>query len=180
MGAPLTEGKAENNDMMKKPSAVLDEMLNNPTPLQTYINLIQQYLSVFMIENAVWLAERCVAEYPQSTDAVYLLALCHHRSGTPKAARQVLESARAASSAATDYLSAVCSYDLKDYNRAEEALLKSCRSLYKQNRIESTASSMDEWILSTTVRCLLSKKTMMFFLYNFCCCGCMVFILTHL
>jgi hypothetical protein len=188
MGAPLSEGKAENADTMKKQpasaAAAADETTTTTTPLQTYINLIQQYLSVFMVENAVWLAERCVAEYPTSADGVYLLALCHYRANRKKAARQVLESSAApragvgttttnssssgssGSSAATasiDYLAAICSYDLKDYNRAEEALLKSCRTLYKQSQrnsmttastIESstTTTSMDEWILSTTVR----------------------------
>jgi len=148
MGAP---GKQTMDDL-KKPSATADNTVS------TYLSLIQQYLGVFMLDNATWLAERCVAEYPDNDEATYLLALCHFRAGSPKRARQVLERSPSASSSgphssSMQYLSAQCSYDLKDYSRAEDALLKSCRASYKQNRSDPpTSNNMDDWILNTTVR----------------------------
>lgn len=144
--------------------------------LSTYLSLVQQYLSVFMVDNATFFAERCAAEHPGHPDAVYLLALCYHRSGSPRRARITLEgggsgsggggvvttsgssssssvAAIAASSPtpAMRYLSARCSYELGDYGRAETALLWECRRHYGRYRGDL---SMDDWIAQTTVRWL--------------------------
>lgn len=138
---------------------------NDNSSLSTYLSLIQQYLGVFMVDNATFLAERCVAQHPNSSEAVYLLALCYHRSNAPARAQQVLfdrpaalttsgTTTTAATAASMNYLSAVCAHDLKDYARAEEALLKHARATYKQKRPvqeSGQACTMDEWILTTTV-----------------------------
>jgi Anaphase-promoting complex, cyclosome, subunit 3 len=157
------------------------------TRLDSYLSLIQQYLAVFMVDNATFLAERCVAEHPASPDAAYLLALCHYRVQNPKRARIVLDEASAAhwsisASSSTSssventivrasirYLSAVCSYELHDYSRAEDALLADCRLAFLRAASGSSSSSshpsssaasasafprsMDDWIVQTTVRC---------------------------
>jgi len=54
-----------------------------------YISLIQQYLSLFLVENATFLAERMVA-YRPSMQAVYLLGICYYRSGSPQRTRSIL------------------------------------------------------------------------------------------
>ena len=142
--------------------------------LSTYSSLVQQYLGVFMIDNATFLAERCVADYPGNAEAIYLLALCYYRSGSPKRCRQVLLNAPSSQThtmpnnnnvgsgsipPASRYLCARCCYDLKEYSRAEEVLLRDCRLKYQQqqrlsagSRSGSSFPSMDEWILQTTVR----------------------------
>lgn len=145
MGAPQTH---EMTADLKKQA---DEGTPPPSTLQTYLNLVQQYLGVFMIENAQWLAERCVADYPSSSEAVYLLALCHFRSRSPQAARQVLELSKAPMSPSMEYLIAVCSFDLEEFDRAENVLLRSCRNLYRQSRTDTSVASLDDWILSTSV-----------------------------
>jgi hypothetical protein len=153
--------------------------------LETYLSLIQQYLAVFMTENAIFLAERCVAEYPHSLQAAYLLALGHYRLHNPKRARTVLDehcrglsrdgyrhyqqqygdgendddNDATATGAAIRFLSAVCSYELADYSRAEESLLKDCRVAFlrscannNNNGASTAARSIDDWIVQTTVR----------------------------
>jgi Anaphase-promoting complex, cyclosome, subunit 3 len=161
-----------------------NDAVDATTRLHSYLSLIQQYLAVFMVDNATFLAERCVAEHPDSPDAAYLLALCHYRVQNPKRARIVLDEASAAhcsisasmSPSGNDddttvrssirYLSAVCSYELHDYSRAEDALLADCRLAFLRaasgnNSSTSSASatsaaafprSMDDWIVQTTVR----------------------------
>jgi len=168
--------------------------------LNAYLSLIQQYLEKFMVDNATFLAERCVADHPDSHEAAYLLALCYYRSGSVKRARQTLTNNRSmllmmastatagatattASAAKTissmRFLTAQCAYEMKDYSRAEEALLHDCRIQYQRLRASANATTMaatatanangiggndpassglgalatmDEWIVHTTVR----------------------------
>lgn len=124
--------------------------------LQPYLSLIQQYLAVFMVDNATFLADRCVAEYPTHEQAVYLQALCYYRAHKPQTARLILERFRPKHSASPmHYLAAQCSYELKDYTRAEDALLRETRTNYRQQTLRGEtgpALSMEEWVLQTTVR----------------------------
>jgi hypothetical protein len=144
---------------MGAPASPQQEDLKKPSPTEgssnscaTYLSLIQQYLQVFQTENALWLAERCVAQYPNSQEAVYLQAVCYYRLNTPHNARAVLDR-QSSLTAAMQYLSAKCSFDLRDYTRAENALLKEARAQFKQaQRDTPMMSGMDEWILQTTVR----------------------------
>ena len=55
----------------------------------TYISLIQQYLSLFLVDNATFLAERMMAHRP-TLQSVYLLGICYFRNGSPQRARSVL------------------------------------------------------------------------------------------
>jgi predicted Zn-dependent protease len=170
MGAPMaqqdnTDSSSTDVDNLQKPFAVNS---NNDSSLTTYLSLIQQYLAVFMVDNAAFLAERCVAQHPSSQEAVYMLALCYYRSNAPKRAQQVITTRQTAAMHLTpsmQYLLSVCAYDLKDYERAEDALLRQCRATFKQNRPTATAAqdnqniingatvagTMDDWILTTTV-----------------------------
>jgi predicted Zn-dependent protease len=160
MGAPVTQTDSSSaEDTLQKPFAINS---NNDSSLTTYLSLVQQYLAVFMVDNATFLAERCVAQHPSSQEAVYMLALCYYRNAAPKRAQQVITSRQIAAvqlTASMQYLLAVCAYDLKDYERAEDALLRQCRATYKQNRPPpvvaadngTPASTMDDWILTTTV-----------------------------
>jgi len=140
---------------------------------QAYLSLIQQYLAVFMVDNATFLAERCVAEYPDCAQAVYLQALCYYRAGKPQTARHILErfpaettsttttsttssssasspSSSSSTASSMQYLAAQCSYELKEYTRAEDALLRETRTTFKQ-QVPQTMVNMDEWILQTSV-----------------------------
>ena len=147
MGAPYTQENP--SDELKKPA---DEAGSSPSStLQTYLNLVQQYLGVFMVDNAQWLAERCVVDYPASSEAAYLLALCHYRNGSPHAARQILELSKAPKSPSIEYLIAVCSYDMEEYDRAEDVLLRGTRNLFRHSRTDTSVTTLDDWILSTTV-----------------------------
>ena len=141
MGAPSTVVKSEN---LHKP-ALSDSCA-------TYLSLIQQYLTVFQIDNALWFAERCVAEYPRSQEAAYLQALCYYRTGKCKEARACIDRQSSLTSS-MQFLSAQCSYDLGDYSRGETVLSQEARAAYKQAR-EMSLISMDDWILQTTVRIL--------------------------
>ena len=132
MGAP-----AEPTDDVKKP----------PATLTHFLSLIGQYLALHRVDNATFLAERCVADHPDSTEAVYYLALCHIRAGKPQAARCLLDR-QASLTPALRYLSAQCSFDLKDYDKAQELLLQPCRQAFKQ----SGERDMNDWIVQTTVR----------------------------
>jgi len=139
MGAPTTT-------TLKKPVAASEPL----TSCATYLSLIQQYLAVFQVDNAVWLAERCVAEYPDNQEAAYLQALCYYRNGKPKNARHCL-SQQTVPSTAMLFLMAQCSYELGDYSCGETSLRKEAATAYKQSR-EAATMTEDEWILQTTVR----------------------------
>ena len=163
---------------MKKSVAVPDSHSNsnnnnnnNNSSCSTYLSLIQQYLAVFQLDNAVWMAERCVAEYPNCEEAVYLQALCYYRSGKPKNARHCLRqqmrsqhastitstttttTTSSSSTTAMLFLMAQCSLELGDYGPAETYLMNDATASYRQCRDAATIS-MDEWILQTTVRCV--------------------------
>ena len=133
--------------------------LKDGSIVETYTSLIQQYLSVMCLDNAIFLAERLVAT-DKSSDSLYLLALCHHRAGSPQRALAVLENCRD-TSPNIQYLTGKCCFELEDYGRAEEALLQSCRMEYRKIRsntisvtepLSASSESMDNWIVSTTVR----------------------------
>lgn len=122
-----------------------------------YTSLIQQYLSVMCVENAIFLAERFVAT-KKSNDSQYLLALCYYRSGSPKRALAVLQLCHELSPK-IQYLVAKCCFELGDYGRAEDALLQFSRQEYRRTRgtaippTESNIASeaIDYWIVNTTV-----------------------------
>lgn len=120
----------------------------------TYSSLIQQHLSVLCVENATFLAERLVAMV-ESTNSLYLLAMCYYRSGNPRRAQAVL-SGSTNQTPAMKYLLAKCLYDLEEYGAAEEVLLEECRMQYRQafnpDVTDTETESMDEWILAETVR----------------------------
>jgi len=127
--------------------------------VESYTSLIQQYLSVMCLDNAIFLAERLVAT-EKSSYSLYLLALCHHRSGQPRSALSVLEQTTTTSSSIY-YLTAVCCYELEEYGRAEEALLHQCRLDFRQQRsntisvtepLSKASERMEQWIVTTTVR----------------------------
>lgn len=143
MGAPSA------TTTLKKPVAASEPS----TSCATYLSLIQQYLAVFQDDNAVWLAERCVAEYPDCEEAVYLQALCYYRSGKLKNARHCLQThgQTVPCSTAMLFLMAQCSYELGDYSRGEMCLMKEATMSYKQCR-DAASITMDEWILQTSVR----------------------------
>ena len=126
--------------------------------VDTYTSLIQQYLSVMCVDNAIFLAERLVAT-DKDSDSLYLLAFCHHRAGYPQRALTVLENCKD-SSPNIQYLTARCCYELEDYGRAEESLLRSCRLEFRKMRsntisvtepLSTSSDSMEHWIVTTTV-----------------------------
>jgi len=136
----------------------------------SYISLIDRYLQMHLIDNARWLAERCVAEFPSSPKAAYWLALCQFRCGKFKAARHSLDAALAPASGSNskndddnmEYLKALCSLELQDYSRAEECLLRKSRAAFKDyqnsalnlynvrgNNVLGGSMGMDEWLFSS-------------------------------
>jgi anaphase-promoting complex subunit 3 len=110
----------------------------------TYTSLIQEYLQVMCLENATFLAERMVASC-NSTNAWYLLAVCHYRSNSPQRALSVLENSIHAirNHPPSAYLMAKCCFELQQFGRAEEALLESARLQYKQYKFEHYAQNVD-------------------------------------
>lgn len=114
----------------------------------TYLTLIQQYLAVFQVDNAEWLAERCVAEYPKSQDAVYALAQCYYRSRKVRNAHALLAK-QLSPTPSMVFLAAQCCYDLGDYPGGEAMIMRELRSAYEKS---GESGSIDEWILQTTVR----------------------------
>ena len=144
MGAPTTSShRVPNNNY------------NYNMLLSQYLSLIPQYIQVFRYDNAIFLAERCVAEFPADASAVYWLAVAYYRSGQVPRARQCLATACASSQQPNLlYLSAQCSYELQEYAPAEEALLKECRFQFKQQQQQATTTTtgtLEDWILQTTV-----------------------------
>ena len=148
---------------------------------ETYTSLIQEYLQVMCLENATFLAERLVAtcggphrNHP-SPNALYMLAVCHYRSGATKRALMVLEDIRDPMPNA-DYLKAKCCYDLEYYGRAEEALLQDARSEFKLlqaggmegNTNHNINKSMDDWILETTPCPIPNGAVGLYLLGNIC------------
>ena len=126
----------------------------------TYTSLIQQYLQVMCLENATFLAERMAATCAKTTNAIYLLALCHYRSNRPQRAQSVLEECKR-HNASTLYLLAKCCFDMEQYGRAEEALLQQARADYREFKASTAPErggadamtsqpSMDEWIIETS------------------------------
>jgi hypothetical protein len=163
MGAPFTE--AENSNHSQDGADNNEEHLSKPPAmpsatedsLSTYLSLVTQYLSVFMNDNATFLAERCVAQHPSSAEARYMLALCYFRSGAFQ--RTLLTLARQTKpTPAMRFLAAQAALQIKDYTRAEDVLLKDCRMAYQKilrennnNADATSARNMDDWILQTTV-----------------------------
>jgi Anaphase-promoting complex, cyclosome, subunit 3 len=114
---------------------------------ETYTSLIQQYLSVFCVDNATFFAERLVAT-SRTNHSLYLLALCYYRDQRPQRAIVILEQAKSPSTP-MQFLLAKCHYDLEAYGPAEEAMLRQCRSDFrKQGRGQD---DMNDFILTATV-----------------------------
>jgi tetratricopeptide (TPR) repeat protein len=125
------------------------EEFKKPTDsCSTYLTLVQQYLAVFQFDNAVWLAERCVAEYPKSQDAVYALAQCYYRSGKVRNARALLLR-QLSPTPSMAFLAAQCCYDLGDYRGGENIIMKELRTAYEKS---GESGPIDDWIVQTTVR----------------------------
>ena len=123
----------------------------------TYTSLIQQYLQVWCLDNALFLAERMVAACHRSTNSLYWLATCHARRNAPRRAVCILDQVdHCAHTPDTMYLLAKCCYDLKEYDRAEQALLQHARTQYGTTVSSSNEpsspphQSMEDWMLDTT------------------------------
>jgi tetratricopeptide (TPR) repeat protein len=165
MGAPMME-----NASTSLPRSIPGDDPSSATKAasleETYTSLIQEYLQVMCLENATFLAERLVASC-KSTNALYLLAICHYRSGAYRRALMVLEDVKA-TNPATDYLTAKCCYDLECYGRAEEALLHQARSDFKMTVAAGGTSNMDEWMLETSPCPIPNGAAGLYLLGNIC------------
>lgn len=114
----------------------------------TYTSLIQQYLAVLRLDNAIFFAERLVAA-SRTNHSLLLLATCYYRQGKPQRAKAILEDAKTPSPAML-YLLAQAYYDLQQYGAAEEALLRQSRVDYRSQQ-ENVEISIQEYILTTSV-----------------------------
>ncbi|GKY93141.1 hypothetical protein MPSEU_000282100 [Mayamaea pseudoterrestris] len=160
MGAPFSEaannhseGGEDDDDQVSKPPSTRTAAEES---LSTYLSLVTQYLSVFMIDNATFLAERCVAQHPSNLDARYMLALCYFRSGSFRRALVTLDQSFQPTQAMR-FLASQAALQLKEYARAEEVLLKDCRMKYLTSREQqqygggnASIDQMDDWIVQTT------------------------------
>eukprot|EP00536_Pseudo-nitzschia_multiseries_P002915 jgi/Psemu1/184742/e_gw1.41.21.1 len=77
------------NNCSRKKNAFAQREHDQQSLEATYTSLIQEYLQVMCLENATFLAERMVASC-KTTNAYYLLGVCHYRSGAPQRALSVL------------------------------------------------------------------------------------------
>lgn len=132
--------------------------------------------------DATFLAERYAAAFPNSENAVYLLAYCYYRSGSPKSARSVLLSrwlsrnnvSSVLKSADVDlertrssarYLLAKCCVELGYYGEAEEVLVRHAREKFSRvvdknagivNGVKingNWSEAMDAWIIQEARPC---------------------------
>ena len=168
MGAPNNQAI----DSTTSPSLPSDDPASTAVPQEsleaTYTSLIQEYLQVMCLENATFLAERMVAT-SKTTNALYLLAVCHYRSASPQRALSVLEDIKEVGHAASQYLLAKCCLDLEQYGRAEEALLQQPRVHYKEFKATSTSSvTMDEWLVETSPCPIPNGAAGLYLLGNIC------------
>jgi anaphase-promoting complex subunit 3 len=164
MGAP-TQVTSTMTSPTQKGTVVPQESLE-----ATYTSLIQEYLQVMCLDNATFLAERMVAT-SKTTNALYLLAVCHYRNQSPQRALMVLEDVKEAGNAATQYLTAKCCFDLDHYGRAEEAMLQQARSDYKEYKVASSTSSsttMDDWLMETSPCPVPNGAAGLYLLGNIC------------
>ncbi|KAJ9516400.1 hypothetical protein QJQ45_011078 [Haematococcus lacustris] len=83
---------------------------------------VQESLSLFLFDNAKWLAERLVAQSP-SEQNVSLLAVCYFQANQAYRAYQLLRSSGITTHSAR-YLLALCCIQLGKLNDARDALLK--------------------------------------------------------
>jgi hypothetical protein len=122
------------------------------------------------LDNATFLAERMVAACQKSTNALYLLAVCHYRSGKAQKALSVLDDVKL-HTPCTKYLTAKCCYDLEQYGRAEEALLEIAREEYKNYKLscrEEPLMTMDEWVLQMSPNPIPNGAAGLYLLGNTC------------
>lgn len=136
----------------------------------SYTSLIQEYLQVMCLDNATFLAERMVAT-SKSTNALYLLAVCHYRNQSPQRALMVLDDIKELGNAATQYLIAKCCYDIEQYGRAEEALLRKARMDYKEIKASLSSmavTTMDEWLVETSPCPVPNGAAGLYLLGNIC------------
>ena len=83
-------------------------------------------LNHYSYKDAIFLAERLNAEVA-SEESLYLLATCYYRAGKNVAAYSLLSN-KSFKSSECRLLLARCCCDLKKYNEAEEAILRSADS----------------------------------------------------
>ena len=145
----------KNNDSTSQQHKHELENQQNQSLEATYTSLIQEYLQVMCLDNATFLAERMVASC-QTTNAYYLLGVCHYRSNAPQRALSVLANNIHQSStggggtgtkyhhSATAYLMAKCCFDLQQYGRAEEALLEAARADYKEYKSNTNRNNNNQ------------------------------------
>ena len=136
----------------------------------SFTSLIQQYLGLLQYDNATFLAERLVA-YKSSPHAIYLLAMCYYRKGSPKSARSVLlnlsrgrfrgtisvtdKQQNAQENLMEDnilFLLSKCCLDLSLFAEAEEVILRRARFQYtnqKKNGTNSSKETLEEWLSRT-------------------------------
>lgn len=89
-------------------------------PMETHlIACVQESLSLCLFDNAIFLAERLMAEYPKETN-VFLLATCYHRANQPHRTFHLLRNLKSPSSR---YLFAVVAMHLGKLTQVESALM---------------------------------------------------------
>jgi tetratricopeptide (TPR) repeat protein len=171
MGAPTTAAESSTRPAFNDAAAAAPnntKMILESSLEATYTSLVQEYLQVMCLDNATFLAERMVASF-KTTNAFYLLAVCHYRNLSPQRALMVLEDVKMGN-AATNYLTAKCCYDMERYGRAEEALLQQARLDYKEYQLSTTTTttSMDEWMMETSPCPIPNGAAGLYLLGNIC------------
>lgn len=94
------------------------------------VQCIQDSLSHFMIQNAIFLAERLYA-IAKTEYNLHVLATCFYRSGKPQKSYLLLKPSL--NTPENRYLFALSCYDLGKYQEAEAALLSSPNSFENVN-----------------------------------------------
>jgi tetratricopeptide (TPR) repeat protein len=84
------------------------------------VQLVEHYLSVHLVDNAIFMAERLIGISPSEANK-HLLATCHVHAGQPKQAVSCLQGCR---DPANRYLLARCLVFVRDFAEAEDALLQ--------------------------------------------------------
>ena len=119
----------------------------------TYISLIEQYLTLFHYDNAIFIAERLVS-FHSTPYSNYLLAMCYYRANKIQYARRILTTWNQKNNTIIStkynsnkhdnnhnnnndllngqiaYLLAKCNVDMESWRDAEDILLKDARMKY--------------------------------------------------
>jgi hypothetical protein len=99
--------------------------------IETWVARVRESLEAGMTGNAIFLAERIAAQWPDRHDIKFLLAQCYSRDGQPEAVYQTLRTEM--QHLPSCYLFAKTCFDMNKLQESENALLSLLEGLIRSN-----------------------------------------------